>query len=198
MDFKQINVNNIGYSRPLHTKKGFNVAVNYAGKKPITITTPVMISPYGVDHKKGKCSMKLLITDETFLELMKNIDAKNLEITDGWFSDGETDDEGECDDNEKHQKNTKNTKNKVFYYTPLVKNTIRVNIPIKNQNRYNVNVTSDISGITEDKDLLTVNDIVSGTKAKYTLEWKHIWIIGKTYGYFWTVKNIEIQKIDKI
>jgi hypothetical protein len=80
----------------------------------------------------------------------------------------------------------------------LIKNTLRVRIPIKNERRYDVNVTSDICGEGDDKELLTVDDIVPGTHVKCVLEWKHIWIIDKTYGYFWTVKDIEIQKINDI
>ena len=165
----ELNANNLGYSHPKHTKKGYNVLVNYCGTKPCTIETPVLRCPYGVDHiNNNKCTMKLLIDDPNVLEILKEIDVRNsgLPREFGWFSNPD----------------------KAFYYSPFMENqsALRVRIPIKYGRRYDVEV------FKESDDLATVGDINPGTKVKCTLEWKHIWIIDQTFGYFWTVKKIEI------
>jgi hypothetical protein len=194
MNYAQMNIDNIGYSRPIHTKKGYNIIVNYAGKKPITITTPVLDCPYGVDLKikendksmsMGTMSstMKLKINDQDFMQLLRDIDDRNTDLPDmfGLFSKADTD------------TNLKTGRsNEPFYYTPFIEDqsTFRVRIPIKNNKRYDVIVNSKNEAI--DYNLATVGDIVPGSKIKCVLEWKHIWIIDRTFGYFWTVKEIEI------
>jgi len=177
MNHLHLNVKNIGYSRPIHTKKGYNMLVNYAGTKPITIVSPIVECPYGVDHNDGNCTMKLRINDGPFLQLLNDIDDKNADLPDTFnlFSA------------------SSETEKEPFYYTPFLEDqdALRVRIPLKNGKRYDVEVHSKNEAI--DYNLATVGDIVPGAKLKCTLEWKHVWIVGRTFGYFWTVREIEIM-----
>lgn len=180
----QINVNNIGYSRPRHTNKGYNVVVNYAGKCPIIVKTDIVTCPFGVDKNNNKMSMKLFLTNQADIDTLMEIDDQNSSIgyEQGWFEDSE----------------------EVFYYTPFMgfidnkikqKAALRVKIPIR-FNKIETEVNSKSNPIA------TVGDIVAGSKLKCTLEWRNLWIVDnnqpgnesptKTVGYFWNCKEVEI------
>jgi hypothetical protein len=168
MDLCVLNTDNLGYSVPRKTSRGYNVLVNYAGKKPITIKTPVMSCPYGVDVNYSRHTLKLTTEDPNFMETLEEINESNSELPEkrGWF-DSDADN--------------------VFYFSPYMadQKALRVRIPVKH-NRYAIEIEHP------DDTLFTVGDITPGTRMICTLEWKNIWIIDHSYGYFWTVKSIEI------
>ena len=163
-----------GYARRLcHqyivVSKEVFVLVNYAGSKPINVKTPIMKCLYGVDQPQGKCIMKLDLSDpsmSTVKTVLENIDDKLLELPDeaNWFENPED----------------------AFYYTPHFKDYIRVQFPMKFGRINGVEI------VQEGNDLATIGDITAGSLVQCELEWKNIWIIDKTFGYFWSIKKIEI------
>ena len=162
-----INVKNIGFSRPRPTTKGYNVLVNYSNKKTVTIDTGEVMCPYGVDKSSSDVSMKLNVND-TLRSILESIDELNVTLPErlGWFEDDV----------------------EPFYFTPFQQNnTLRVKIPLTRSGALDVEVLT-----ADDDTLSTIGDIVPGSKLRCTLEWKNVWIIDETYGYFWTVKQIEI------
>ena len=168
-DIREINVENIGYSFPRHTKKGYNVLVNYAGTKPITVKTPVMKCLYGVDQHQGKCIMKLDLSNQPRMrEILTEIDERLVELPEEykWFENPEDS----------------------FYYTPHLKDCLRVQLPMKYNRIHGVEIIKE--GDEEDVSLVTVGDIKAGTLVQCELEWKNVWIIDQTFGYFWSVKKI--------
>jgi len=199
MNYQTVNVENIGYSRPIHNNKGgYNLLVNYAGKKPITIRTPIVECPYGVDVKGNDCSMKLRTNDETFLSLLQEIDETNTDLPEkfGLFSETLKDIPNDSEGSETNGENGDgdgdgDSGDEPFYFTPYMhsQNSLRVRLPIKYGRVHGVTINSN-----DGDSLATIRDIVPGTKVQCVLEWKNVWIIDRTFGYFWNVTEINIHR----
>lgn len=173
-DIRELNISNLGFSFPRHTQKGFNVLVNYAGEKPITVKTPPMKCLYGVDTLQNKCFMKLTDrsgeTDDTIFSLLSDIDERLLELPseNNWFENPDD----------------------AFYYTPHMQGSrvLRVQLPMKYSRIHGVEITNP------DGEECTIGDITPGSTVICEIEWKNVWIIDQTFGYFWTVKKIILVK----
>lgn len=171
-DIRELNIANVGFSFPRHTKKGFNVLVNYAGTSPIVVKTPPMKCVYGVDRFENKCFMKLSAadpSDTSVFDTLSEIDNRLIDLPgeSNWFENPED----------------------AFYHTPHMfgSRILRVQLPMRFQRIHNVTV------VNESGEDLCIDNITPGTLIECELEWKNVWIIDKTFGYFWSVRKIEIK-----
>lgn len=191
LDFTEINIDNIGYGHPQKTaavndKQAYNVPVNYRGQSPIIFETCELITPYAIDLKsseggKRKGTMKCEILDPQFVEFLNEIDERNLDVPFDreWYD--EEDEEN------------------IFYHRPMFKKDekyyIRVKIPIRH-NIYQFKVFKKVDSTSsldvEEFEPSSAMHITFGTRLRFKLEWKWLWIIDKKFGYYLTVKEIYI------
>ena len=119
--------------------------------------------------------MKLTTTSDSstlnVFDTLSEIDNRLLELPEenNWFEDPE----------------------KAFYYTPHIAGSrvLRVQLPMKYNRIDGVEIVDDVNG-----DQCTTGDITPGTLVECELEWKNVWIIDQTFGYFWSVKKISIHQ----
>jgi hypothetical protein len=188
MNFKEINVYNIGYGHPRKTshisnKISYNVPVNYKGTSPIIFETCNLLAPYGIDKNETetKCTLKCEILDGDFKKFLDEIDNTNLNVPfdRNWFDEEE----------EEH----------IFYHRPSFnkneKHYIRVKIPVRH-NKFQFKVykhtTNENTLRGEDIEESSALHITPTSILRLVVEWKYLWIVEKTFGYYLTVKEIHI------